>query len=178
MENVSRHYNRLKKSRLFCLEMLERYSLSRKCCLRAVSQKMKYICNESRPRSLSSTCPVSQCQSCRPVPCGFEHLQGAGRDSLFFLRASTIDPQLQCLKACPYPSQSCPAQLVKDDLSSSMPEPIVRLRQSHSAEPTVNGAMGSQCAIEPRNLKGACAEYFSPIQGKNKIMLNKRGLIN
>ena len=90
-----------------------------------------------RTCSSSSPGPVSQCQSCRPLPCGFEHLQGAGRDSLFFLRASTIDPQLQCPKAYPCPSQSCPAQLVNDDISSSMPEPIVRLRQSHSAEPTV-----------------------------------------
>ena len=112
---------------------LEWYSLSRKCCLRAVSQKMNYICEPA----VHPPGPVSQCQSCRPLPCGFEHLQGAGRDSLFFLRASTIDPQLLCPKACPCPSQSCPAQLVNDDLSGSMPEPIVRLRQSHSAEPTV-----------------------------------------
>ena len=85
-----------------------------------------------RTRSSSSPVPVSQCQSCRPLPCGFEHLQGAGRDSLFFLKGVHNCNVPKLIHAHPNL-----AQLVNDDLSSPMPEPIVRLRQSHSAEPTV-----------------------------------------
>ena len=134
MENVSRHYNRLKKSRLFCFETLEWYSLSRKCCIRAVSQKMNYICEPAVHPALVLCLCVSLAGHC---PAVLSICKGQGGTVCFFLRASTIDPQLLCPKACPCPSQSCPAQLVNDDLSGSMPEPIVRLRQSHSAEPTV-----------------------------------------